>query len=437
MTRHYLINESQNRKFKLLWVAMNRCFIHRELNKYDSVIADGQLLSKTGGVWLLAIVFLLSGCSLPVRQQAVPQALQEQAEVVGLSGVRYLVRPEMPLFLTDAVASFYKEKAYLKEQNKAAVLPPAVFLALSGGGDNGAYGAGLLCGWTASGERPVFKAVTGISAGALIAPFAFLGSEYDHVLKEVYNETSPDDIMRLRNLLAAVFDDALADNTPLYQLLNKYVTEEMLAEIARENARGRLLLIATTNLDSGQAVIWNMGKIAAIGSSEALRLFHQIMLASAAIPGAFPPSMIDVEANGSRYQEMHVDGGAVAQVFLYPPSLKVAEISRKQHIVRDRRLFIIRNARVDPDWTEVERRTLSIAGRAVATLIQSQGVGDLYKIYAETQRDGIDYNLAYIPKNFDFPHQEEFDKAYMRKLFQTGYDQAAEGYRWQKTPPGL
>ncbi|MGR9099204.1 MAG: patatin-like phospholipase family protein [Gammaproteobacteria bacterium] len=393
--------------------------------------------AASGVGMLLAAIILLPGCSLPVRMQAVPQPLVAKAEVVGLPGVRYLVRSEMPEFTKDAVESFYREKAYLAETGQDGGLPPAIFLALSGGGDDGAFGAGLLCGWTAAGGRPEFKGVTGISAGAMIAPFAFLGSKYDDVLREVYSKSSPEDIMKVRGLLAAVFDDALADNAPLHKLVKKYVTEDMLKEIARENARGRLLLIATTNLDARQAVIWNMGKIAAAGTPEALKLFHRIMLASAAIPGAFPPAMIDVEANGKRYQEMHVDGGAVAQVFLYPPTLKVADISRQRGIVRERRLYVVRNSRVDPEWAEVERRTISIAGRAVASLIQSQGIGDLYKIYAEAQRDGFDYNLAYIPKSFDVPHKEEFDNEYMRKLFRTGYDLAAQGYQWQKKPPGF
>jgi patatin-like phospholipase/acyl hydrolase len=126
----------------------------------------------------------------------------------------------------------------------------------------------------------------------------------------------------------------------------------MLKEIAQEHERGRLLLMATTNLDARQAVIWNMGKIAASGHPKALKLFHKIMLASAAIPGAFPPVIIDVEADGKRYQEMHVDGGAMAQVFIYPPSIKVADVSKQHGIVRERHLYVIRNARLDPDWAE-------------------------------------------------------------------------------------
>jgi hypothetical protein len=180
-----------------------------------------------------------------------------------------------------------------------------------------------------------------------------------------------------------------------------------------------------------------MTKIAASGRPEALKIFHKIMLASAAIPGAFPPAMIDVEVDGKPYQEMHVDGGAMAQVFVYPPSLKLAEQAKQQGLVRERHLYVIRNARLDADWAEVDRQTLSIVGRAISSLIQTQGVGDLYKIYITAQRDGIDYNLAYIPQSFSAPHKEDFDSGYMRKLFQTGYDMAVKGYRWDKVPPGL
>ncbi len=394
-------------------------------------------LSVTLITIFIGTILILSGCSLPVRQPAVPQAWSEKAEVVGLPGVRYEVRAEMPGFIRDAMESFYRERTYLVQQGKTGTPSTANFLALSGGGDNGAFGAGLLSGWTAAGDRPDFKAVTGISTGALIAPFAFLGPKYDVPLKEVFTRSAPKDILEMRSFLAAVFDDALADNAPLERLLKKHVTEDMLKEIAQEDAKGRLLLIATTNLDAHQAVIWNMGKIAASGHPQSLELFRKIMLASAAIPGTFPPVMIDVEANGQRYQEMHVDGGATAQVFLYPPALKVAEISKQHGVVRQRRLYLIRNARLDPDWAEVERRTLNIAGRAINSLIQSQGVGDLYRIYAETQRDGIDFNLAYIPKSFNAPHKEEFDTDYMRKLYQTGYKLAVRGYQWEKIPPGL
>lgn len=368
-----------------------------------------------------------------------PEKLTGKAEVVGLHGVRYVVTAgEMPELTQEGIDSFFKEKTYRRRLGLSVdPMPTGNFLALSGGGDDGAFGAGLLNGWTKSGTRPEFKLVTGISTGALIAPFAFLGSDQDPVLQKVYTQTAPKDILEHRGLLAAVTDDALADNAPLGKLVQQFVTEDFLRRVAEEYSKGRLLLIATTNLDSRQAVVWNMTKIAASGHPNALSLFRQIMLASAAIPGAFPPSMITVEADGKTYQEMHVDGGTMAQVFLYPPAFKLDELSKTAGIGRKRELFLIRNSRLDSDWAEVQRQTLSIAGRAITSLIQTQGIGDLYRIYAITQRDHIGYHLAYIPKSFKTPHREEFDEDYMRSLYELGFSKAIRGYAWDDKPPDL
>jgi len=387
----------------------------------------------------LGLAVLLEGCSIPARLSAVPQSVTTQAEVPGMQDIRYYVGGDMKQFMQDAKHAIESEQAFRIKTGQQGALPPASFLAISGGGDDGAYGAGLLCGWTAAGNRPEFKLVTGISTGALIAPFAFLGSKYDAKLREVYTRSSPKDILESRSLLAAVFDDALADNKPLWRLLEKHVTADMLREIAQEYAKGRILLIATTNLDARRAVIWNMTKIAASGHPHALDLFRKLMMASAAIPGAFPPSMIDVQVGDKHYQEMHVDGGAIAQVFIYPPSFKLKENAEKAGIVnRERKIYVIRNARIDTEWSEVERRSLTIAQKAISSLIRTQGIGDLYRIYLNAQRDGIDYNLAYIPSTFNAPpHVEDFDTNYMQQLFKTGFNAAAAGYPWEKTPPGF
>jgi hypothetical protein len=153
--------------------------------------------------------------------------------------------------------------------------------------------------------------------------------------------------------------------------------------------------------------------------------------------GAFPPIMIDVESSGRRYQEMHVDGGAFAQVFVYPASLNSKDQALEARADRVRTLYLIRDSKVTPDWSEVERRTLSIAQRAVVSLVQTQGIGDLFRSYAVSQRDGVDFNLAYIPDSFNAPHREEFDTEYMRALFDAGHDQALDGYPWAKLPPGM
>jgi hypothetical protein len=329
--------------------------------------------------------------------------------------------------------------AWLARTGHKGPLPPVNFLAVSGGGDDGAFGAGLLVGWTKAGNRPEFKGVTGVSTGALIAPFAFLGPAEDDTLRSVYTGIGPSNILKQRSLLAALTSDGMADNHPLFELISRHVNAEFLARVAKEyNEKGRLLLIGTTNLDARRPVIWNMGAIASSTDPRALELFRRIMLASAAIPGAFPPVMIDVEVNGKPHQEMHVDGGAQAQVFLYPPRL-FESIKRDGMKIpqRQRAAYIIRNARLDPDWASVERGTISIAGRAISSLIQTQGMGDLYRIYLTAQHDGLDYNLAYIGRDFYAPHKEDFDTTYMQKLFEYGYRLGSAGYPWQKTPPNL
>ena len=312
-------------------------------------------------------------------------------------------------------------------------LPPANFLALSGGSDDGAFGAGLLVGWTEAGTRPEFKLVSGVSTGSLIAPFAFLGPAYDPQLRAVYTGVQPADIYEKRSILTAVFHESFADTAPLFRLISHHVNEEMFAAIAREYAKGRLLLIGTTAIDVQRPVIWNIGAIAASGKPGAIDLFRKILLASAAVPGLFPPVMIDVEAGGQRFQEMHVDGGAVAQMFLYPPSIKTADMKA---VARERHAFLIRNSRLDPDWASVERSLFSITGRAISTMIHYSGYNDVLRIYATTQRDGVDYNLAYIGPDFNVEHKVPFDQAYMRALFDYGYQRGAR-VSLGKSPPIL
>jgi predicted acylesterase/phospholipase RssA len=367
---------------------------------------------------------------------AVPKEQEALAVVDGMTGIRYWQTADLAHMEQDGLDAFEREAKLFASEGNGGPLPPANFLAISGGGDQGAFGAGLLNGWSEAGTRPQFKMVTGISTGALIAPFAFLGTAYDEELKDVYTTISAKDVLKKRGTLAALFDDALADNKPLQHLVAKYVTADMLRAIAAEHAKGRILLIGTTNLDARRPVIWNIGKIAATGNPRALELVRKVLVASAAIPAVFPPMMIDVDVNGKAHQEMHVDGGASAQVFGYPPMLKLSELSEKRGVVRERRIFVIRNGRLDPDWVDVERRTLSIANRAVSSLIQNQGVGDLYRIYATAQRDGVDFNLAFIPSSFTAPLSEPFDQHYMNELFNLGYELGRSGHAWTKAPPG-
>lgn len=329
------------------------------------------------------------------------------------------------------------ERAFARRRSQAGSGSPVTFLALSAGQEDGAFGAGLLVGWSQHGGRPEFQIVTGTSTGALAAPFAFLGPEFDWALEAMYTRTGVDDIVDARFLVAAVNNDAMMDTAPLARTIAKYLSQRVLQRIAVEYGKGRLLLISTTNLDTGKLVIWNIGAIAASENPDRLELVRKIILASAAVPGLFPPVMIDATLKDGRYQEMHVDGGTVAQMFLYPPSLDMAAIIKPFTKKARPIAYIIRNGRVSPEPEEVERGTLQIAGRAVTTMIASNAVGELYRIYTTTQRDRIDFNVALIEDDFTEPYRLRFDHGYMSKLFAYGLAKGIAGYAWQTTPPGF
>ena len=382
---------------------------------------------------LFFILLALGACAQFDRLPAVAVADTDRANVAGIAEARFQSND------TAAMAAF-GQRLHERESKYFASLgrpiPPESLLAISGGGDNGAFGAGVLVGWSERGTRPSFKIVTGISTGALIAPLAFVGREYDPLLADMYTTIDQTDIFEKRPIVAGFLSDALADTAPLQHLLAKYVDAKLVARIAEESRRGRALVIITTNLDAGVPVIWNIGAIAESGSPEAIGLIRKILLASASVPGFFPPVMFDVMVDGVAHQEMHVDGGASMQTFLYPAALQVRKIPNGGGS-RPRTAYVIRNGRLTQGWDEVARSTPAIATRALATLTTNSGVGDLYRIYALAKRDGVRLQLAYIEDDFEQPHSAEFDRQYMVKLFEYGHAKARAGYPWRSAPPGF
>ena len=317
-------------------------------------------------------------------------------------------------------------------------LDPPTYLALSGGGANGAFGAGLLKGWSESGTRPELFLVSGVSTGALIAPFAFLGSDYDEALELFYTNLKTDDLVVSRNLIRGLLSDALFDTNRLQQLLQETVSRRMIADIAHEYDRGRRLLIATTNLEARRPVLWNIGAIAKVGTKEADQLIRDVMLASASIPGAFPPVRIKVRVGGQEYEEIHVDGGVSTQVMVYPAQI---DLGKAASIIglpsEEQTVYVIRNGYLDARWEHVDLKLTSILMASLDTVIRTQGLGDLYRIYLGAVRDQAKYRLAYIPPDFKFENKEMFDPEYMRALFDFGYEQAKNGYPWAESPPGF
>lgn len=390
-------------------------------------------------VWALLVAGALAGCASAIARNPVPAAMEDQASVVGMgeAPIRFW-GDELPPNADALVKEKWAQvRASRPEMLSKGRRPVVSFLALSGGGADGAFGAGVLNGWTASGKRPEFDLVTGVSTGALTAPFAFLGPKYDEALKKVFTESTTKDIAIAQPVRGLLGGDSLASNAPLAKVVAYYVTEEFLQEVATEHRKGRRLLIGTTNLDAERPVVWDMGQIAVSGRPESLELFRKVLLASAAIPAVFPPGFVKVAADGGVYDEMHVDGGATREVFLIPTQFMAKKADGGLGINPVRRAYIIRNGRVAPEYKAVKPKTLSIAGRAVSSLIKSQGVGDLYELFVFSKRNGIDYNLAYIPGDFPDTSTQAFDPVYMGKLFDLGFQLAERGYPWKKVPPRM
>jgi len=384
------------------------------------------------------IVFLVSAvlvaCASTPARNPVPAELTSQVGIEGIPDARFW-GDEWPKFSMERFETY--TDADFRKHFKGIYGKPHNYLAISGGGPNGAFGAGLFVGWTESGTRPEFTMVTGISTGALTAPFAFLGSDYDDTLKEVYTTTSTKDILKERNIFSAIFGDSMTDTTPLKALIAKHVTIDIVNAIAREHQGGRRLMVGTVNLDAGRSVIWNIGAIAASDHPAKLALIHDILRASAAIPVIFPPIDITVENNGIQYEELHVDGGTGSQVFVYPAAVNWKRITKKLKVQGKPKVFVIRNSFIGPDYNGINRRLMPIANRSIDTLIRTQGIGDLYQIWVLCERDGNDFNLAYIPEEFTEEPSEGFDPVYMGKLYELGYQMARNGYPWINVPPGF
>jgi len=300
------------------------------------------------------------------------------------------------------------------EKDFLAALPstPGPWLALSTGGGDGAFGAGLLNGWSESGKRPEFSVVTGVSTGSLMAPYAFIGSSQDAGLKRAYTEYNAGDIFEDTKT-----PESLVDTWPLKRLIAKEVTPELLAQIAEAHKRGRRLFVATTNLDAQRGVIWNMGAIAAKGDEAALKLFRDVLQASTAIPGLFPPVLIDVEANGKKTQEMHADGGLTAQVFVAPESMLNTSSTTK---LPSTELYLIANNRLNSEFQMTERSLIFVLGHSIGIGVQSMLRVNIDRAYAAAKRSGIPFNLSYPSLSSDQQGKGAFDTEFMKGLFEAG-----------------
>ena len=382
-----------------------------------------------------SLLFLLPGCA--TMRHPVPPDLLGKVRVDNMDDVR-IMTGEANTKLQENLLLSVKQEApedFPVGPDGVKVYP---LLAISGGGANGAYGAGLMKGWSKEGSRPVFKVITGVSTGAITAPFVFLGKEYDAELEKCYTTMATKDVMANKLPFMVFFGDSFASNAPLARTITRMVDKNILAKIAAQHKRGRRLFVGTANLDAERFVVWDMGAIACRGDIE---LFRKVMLASAAIPIIFPPAVFHVEADGKSYDELHADGGTLTQVFTTYKLLEGMEGAAKSLGIDPSKmkgkLYIIRNGYMSPTYKKVKDDLASLAQRSFDMIIDSQGLGDTYRIYVYTKKRGNDYNLAYIPPDFKQNPKEMFDPIDMKRLFDRGYADAAGGYQWHKTPPGL
>jgi hypothetical protein len=305
---------------------------------------------------------------------------------------------------------------------------PGPWLALSSGGEDGAFGAGLLVGLSAAGKRPDFAVVTGVSTGALMAPFIFAGSRYDEAVKKAYTTVTPADIFEAGGSTGESF----VNSWPLRDFIAKEITPELMTDIAAADRGGRRFFVVTTNLDAERFVVWNMGAIAAHGGDDARKLFVQVLLASASVPGGFPPVLIDVEADGKRFAEMHADGGLGGQFFVAPHAFMA---TTSDYRLPATALYVVVNTGLERDFKVVDRFAPSILTQAVGAAVKVDTRLMLTLSYAVAKRSNVPFNVASIPPSFDMPSQGSFDPKYMSALFQVGFEQGKGENAFSSEPP--
>jgi len=375
----------------------------------------------------VSVISAISGCTT-VKRQAPPEHLAVNAKIPHIPRARYW-GDETPPFVSELLALSDEE---VQEQYPQLLNRKIEVLSISGGGESGAYTAGLMLGWTARGDRPSFMIVNGISTGAIVAPFVFLGPKYDDVLLELYSKYATRDAVKRRNLATVFASDALYDTAPLRGILRSYLTDDVIDEIAQEYRKGRWLLLGSVNLDLMRPVSWDLGRIAASDHPNKRDLILDIIMASSAIPCAFPPVLIDVEAEDRIYQEMHVDGGIYSQIITGTIAYRRDDVERKIKAKGTTRCYVIRNAKTEPEWKEVRSKIIPIAARSLSSMIRTQGLDNLKEMYLTAKRDGYEIYLTAIPPDFNVESKELFDPDYMNALIDAGYDAMVNGDPWIK-----
>jgi predicted acylesterase/phospholipase RssA len=326
----------------------------------------------------------------------------------------------------------------------AGLRAPRHVLALSSGGLYGAYTAGVLDGWSRSGTRPEFDVVTGSSTGALIAPFAFLGSEYDAQAMKLYTGVSTADIFHVRAWVTIPFRDSVATTGPFRRLIQDQIDQRLLERIAAEHRKGRRLYVGTTDLRSKRAVIWDMGAIASRPSPEGGQLFRDVLLASSSVPGMFPPVAFQIEVDGRRETELHVDGAITAPMFVPPGVFATAALLTGPTFNPNPppgapNLYAIVAGKLYPDAGPVRRRILPVLGATTSAALYAQCRAELANLYWQSRLSGMRYHMLALRQDAEIAVETavSFEPDVMQKLYQEGLTDGLTGPEWAFVPPVL
>jgi hypothetical protein len=361
---------------------------------------------------------LLAGCMAPDRVAYTPKAAAN-ANIEGFGDIRIYAdttRLDGPAWLTIP-----------RHKN-------VDYLVLSGGGAAGAFSVGALKAWSDKGGRPEFDIVSGVSTGALIAPYAFLGRTYDDTLVDLYTSGVAKELVDADFLPKGLLGPSLLKEAPLRRMVERHLTPDILAKVATEHRKGRRLFVLTTNLDSQRAVIWNMGAIANSARPDALKLFQDVVIASASIPGIFPAVLIKATAGGQAFEEMHSDGGSSSQVLTIPegwivnPQIKAWPKGLKLN------MYVIVNNALMPEFATTTNNTFAVMARASSALIKAQTRSALVATYVYAQKNGIRFRVASIDAQIPYTMTDPFNTGYMRAVYNLGYAKMSSGSLWKDKP---
>ena len=393
----------------------------RVLWRVAAELAADRIVSR--GLALLGAVLILAGCA-SLGPQPPMSALDTTAAEELSFGVRTLdANGEFEVLSSREVAHRLQSRFGSR---------PLTVLALSSGGANGAFGAGALAGATRGGARPEYTVVTGVSTGALVAPFAFLGPAWDAEMTLIFTTGATDDLLRHR-ALGALFGSSVYSGEPLRQLIDRYADGTMVAAIATQAAKGRLLLVATTDLSSGEPVIWDLGSIALHGGRRAKPLIQSILLASASVPGMLPPVAVRFRRRGGMRTETHVDGGVTLPFFIAPQPQDLPRSTALVRVIIDGALRTLPRP-AHGSALAIFRRSLA-AGLSRVTRTQLEAT-----VQALRQR-GIGFDYAAIPDSYPLDGSFDFSTQAQRSLFEYAVTCAATGRLWidgrsQNAPAG-